>query len=117
DEHENDGQVYLVGEECLQVYLKQSNGKCPIQQHDHCEFVKNQTLRQQVSDLFVTCPRQYNLKKNQLKEEHENECNYKGNISEISRDYCEEDFCKINMIKIYNPLFNFNQFLYYVFAQ
>ncbi|ETO16567.1 hypothetical protein RFI_20772, partial [Reticulomyxa filosa] len=47
NEHKNAGQVYLVGEECLQVYLKQSNGKCPIQQHDHCEFIKNKSLIQQ----------------------------------------------------------------------
>ncbi|ETO35226.1 hypothetical protein RFI_01848 [Reticulomyxa filosa] len=33
DEHENSEQAYLVGEECLQTYLKQNNGKCPIQQH------------------------------------------------------------------------------------
>ncbi|ETO30957.1 hypothetical protein RFI_06162 [Reticulomyxa filosa] len=38
DEHENADQVYLVGEQCLQSYLKQNNGKCPIQQHDHCKF-------------------------------------------------------------------------------
>ncbi|ETO05535.1 hypothetical protein RFI_31861, partial [Reticulomyxa filosa] len=47
DKHENAGQVYLIGEECLQIYLKQSNGKCPIQQHDNCEFVKSKSSRQQ----------------------------------------------------------------------
>ncbi|ETO24505.1 hypothetical protein RFI_12652 [Reticulomyxa filosa] len=47
DEHENAEQVHLVGEECLQMYLKQNNDKCPIQQHDHCEFSKSKTLRQQ----------------------------------------------------------------------
>ncbi|ETO00601.1 hypothetical protein RFI_36839, partial [Reticulomyxa filosa] len=52
DEHENTEQVYLAGEECLQMYLKQNNGKCPIQQHDHCEFVKNKSLIKQVSDLL-----------------------------------------------------------------
>ncbi|ETO34434.1 hypothetical protein RFI_02660, partial [Reticulomyxa filosa] len=41
DEHENAGQVYLFGEECLQSYLKQNNGKCPIQQHEYCEFSKS----------------------------------------------------------------------------
>ncbi|ETO00783.1 hypothetical protein RFI_36657, partial [Reticulomyxa filosa] len=50
--HENAEQMYLVGEECLQMYLKQSNGKCPIEQHDHCEFVKNKSLTQQISDLL-----------------------------------------------------------------
>ncbi|ETO34654.1 hypothetical protein RFI_02435 [Reticulomyxa filosa] len=31
---QNAEQVYLFGEECLQKHLKQSNGKCPIQQHN-----------------------------------------------------------------------------------
>ncbi|ETO14672.1 hypothetical protein RFI_22698, partial [Reticulomyxa filosa] len=52
NEHENAEQAYLFGEKCLQSYLKQSNGKCPIQQHDHCEFSKNKIIRQQVSDLL-----------------------------------------------------------------
>ncbi|ETO09120.1 hypothetical protein RFI_28269, partial [Reticulomyxa filosa] len=46
DEHENAEQVYLFGEECLQSYLKQNNDKCPIQQHEHCEFSKSKVTRQ-----------------------------------------------------------------------
>ncbi|ETO28796.1 hypothetical protein RFI_08330, partial [Reticulomyxa filosa] len=61
---------------------KQNNGKCPIQQHEHYEFSKN---------LLVICPRQYDLKKKQSKEgtilkekeEHENQCNYKGKIKKM----------------------------------
>ncbi|ETO01620.1 hypothetical protein RFI_35820, partial [Reticulomyxa filosa] len=52
DEHETADQVYLVGEQCLQNYLKQNNGKCPIQQHDHCEFSQNKTVRKSVSELL-----------------------------------------------------------------
>ncbi|ETO15343.1 hypothetical protein RFI_22021 [Reticulomyxa filosa] len=94
DEHENIETTYVIGEECLQRYLKQSNGKCPIGQHDHCEFSKSKIARQQVSDLLVICPRQYDLQKRQSKEGtntgekgwHGNEtsqCNYKGKIREI----------------------------------
>ncbi|ETN97933.1 hypothetical protein RFI_39589, partial [Reticulomyxa filosa] len=93
DEHENAEQIYLAGEECLQIYLKQSNGKCPIQQHDNCEFVKNESLIQQVSDLLVTCPRQYDLKK----KEHENECNYKGKICEM-KDHLDNS-CQLISIR------------------
>ncbi|ETO03134.1 hypothetical protein RFI_34276 [Reticulomyxa filosa] len=75
------------------MYLKQSNGKCPIQQHNHCEFVKNKSLRQQVSDLLVTCPRQYDLKK----KEHENECNYKEKISEM-KDHLDNS-CQLISIR------------------
>ncbi|ETN98806.1 hypothetical protein RFI_38681 [Reticulomyxa filosa] len=35
--------VYLFEEECLQKYLKQSNGKCPIQQHNIIANLKNNT--------------------------------------------------------------------------
>ncbi|ETO11328.1 hypothetical protein RFI_26049, partial [Reticulomyxa filosa] len=72
-------------------------GKCPIQQHDHCEFVKDKSLRQQVSDLLVTCPRQYDLKKNQSKEEHENECNYKRKIGEM-KDHLDNS-CRLISIQ------------------
>ncbi|ETO01945.1 hypothetical protein RFI_35494 [Reticulomyxa filosa] len=54
DEHENAEQVYF--------YLEQNNGKCPIQQHEHCEFSKSKVTRQQVSELLVIYPRQYDLK-------------------------------------------------------
>ncbi|ETO33618.1 hypothetical protein RFI_03483 [Reticulomyxa filosa] len=105
DEHENAEQVYLFGEECLQKYLKQSNGKCPIQQHDHCEFIKSKSLRQQVSDLLVICPRQYDLKKNKLKEgtitgekeERGNQCSYKGKIKEM-KDHLDKS-CQLTSIQ------------------
>ncbi|ETO18423.1 hypothetical protein RFI_18842, partial [Reticulomyxa filosa] len=105
DEHENAEQVYLFGEECLQSYLKQSNGKCPIQQHDHCEFVKNKSSRQQISDLLVICPRQYDLKKKQSKEgtilgekqEQEKQCSYKGKIKEM-KDHLDKS-CQLISIQ------------------
>ncbi|ETN97149.1 hypothetical protein RFI_40382, partial [Reticulomyxa filosa] len=55
-------------EECLQKYLKQNNGKCPIQQHAHCEFSQNKAVRKLVSELLVICPRQFDLKKGQSNE-------------------------------------------------
>ncbi|ETO33722.1 hypothetical protein RFI_03383, partial [Reticulomyxa filosa] len=99
NDHENVEQAYLAGEECLQTYLKQNNEKCPIGQHDHCEFSKSKITRQQVSDLLVICPRQYDMQKEQSNEgiktgekgECENEsnwnltsqCNFKGKIKEM----------------------------------
>ncbi|ETO12391.1 hypothetical protein RFI_24985 [Reticulomyxa filosa] len=71
NEHKNAGQVYLVGEECLQVYLKQN--------------------------LLVICHRQYDLKKDQSKEEHENECNYKGKICEM-KDHLDNS-CRLISIR------------------
>ncbi|ETO06621.1 hypothetical protein RFI_30771 [Reticulomyxa filosa] len=68
DEHENADQVYLVGEQCLQNYLKQNNEKCPIEQHEYCEFSQSRSMRKLVSELLVICPRQFDLKKRQLNE-------------------------------------------------
>ncbi|ETO11706.1 hypothetical protein RFI_25670 [Reticulomyxa filosa] len=69
NEHENTRQVYLVGEKCLQTYLKQSNDKCPIQQHDHSkEWTK---LGE--------------------KEGHEDECNYKGKIRRTKKNELESN--------------------------
>ncbi|ETN99734.1 hypothetical protein RFI_37733, partial [Reticulomyxa filosa] len=93
------------GEECLQSYLKQNNDKCPIQQHEHCEFSKSKVARQQVSELLVICPRQYDLKKRQSKEgtilgkkeEHENQCSYKGKIKEM-KDHLDKS-CQLISIQ------------------
>ncbi|ETN99862.1 hypothetical protein RFI_37605, partial [Reticulomyxa filosa] len=105
-EHENIEQAHLVGEECLQMYLKQSNEKCPINN-------TNTTIRQQVSELLVICPRQYDMKQRQLKEgtvpgeeeEHENQsnwnskgqCNYKGKIKEM-KDHLDKS-CQLISIQ------------------
>ncbi|ETO05775.1 hypothetical protein RFI_31621, partial [Reticulomyxa filosa] len=96
DKHENVDQVYLVGEECLQKYLKQNNGKCPIQQHDYCKFSQSRSMAKVVSELSVICPQQFELKKNESNEEikseeHWNEsnlnsktgCNYEGKIKDL----------------------------------
>ncbi|ETO00780.1 hypothetical protein RFI_36660, partial [Reticulomyxa filosa] len=113
NEHENSEQAYLFGEECLQNYLNQNNGKCPIGQHEHCEFSKNKSLRQQILDLLVICPRQYDLQNKKLnqetntgeKEGHKNEsnwnlinqCNYKGKIKEI-KDHLDKS-CELISIQ------------------
>ncbi|ETN99204.1 hypothetical protein RFI_38277, partial [Reticulomyxa filosa] len=113
NEHENSEQAYLVGEECLQEYLNQNSGKCPIGQHKHCEFSKNKSLRQQVLDLLVICPRQYDLQKKQSNQETNtgekegyknelnwnliNQCNYKGKIKEI-KDHLDKS-CELISIQ------------------
>ncbi|ETO31253.1 hypothetical protein RFI_05867 [Reticulomyxa filosa] len=82
-------------------------GKCPIQQYDHCEFVKSKSSRQEVLGLLVTCHRQYDLKQRQLrewiksreKEECENECNYKGKRSEM-KDHLDNSYRLISTQKI-----------------
>ncbi|ETO00729.1 hypothetical protein RFI_36710 [Reticulomyxa filosa] len=99
DEHENAEHVYLVGGECLEKYLEQNNGKCPIEQHSNCRSLQNKIVRKFVSELLVICPRQFELKKRGLNEEikseekkHGNEldlksdCDYEGKIKELKDD-------------------------------
>ncbi|ETN97856.1 hypothetical protein RFI_39670, partial [Reticulomyxa filosa] len=35
--------------------------KCPIEQHDSCEYSKNRLAQQEISSLIVMCPRQYQM--------------------------------------------------------
>ncbi|ETO03547.1 Serine/Threonine protein kinase, partial [Reticulomyxa filosa] len=98
-EDESVEHAYLYGEECLQTYLKQNDGKCPIHQRNCFNHSKSKTVRKMVSELLVICPRQYDLNKKQPsegtnsgeKEEQENgtdwnlknQCNYRGAIKEM----------------------------------
>ncbi|ETO30363.1 viral A-type inclusion protein [Reticulomyxa filosa] len=54
---------------------------------------------QQVSNLLITCYRQYDLKKNQSKEGniYENKCNYKGKISKM-KDHLDNS-CRLISIR------------------
>ncbi|ETO20633.1 viral A-type inclusion protein [Reticulomyxa filosa] len=117
NEHEKADQVYLVGEECLQNYLKQNNEKCPIQQHDRCEFSQGKAVRKLVSELLVICPRQFDLNKRQSNkgikfgEDEENwsklnpnsnsknncNCNYKGKMKDL-KDHMDKS-CNLIPIK------------------
>ncbi|ETO00619.1 hypothetical protein RFI_36821, partial [Reticulomyxa filosa] len=90
DEHENFEQIFLIGEECLRQYLQQSNRKCPVGQHDHCEFFKSKTARQSVSELLVMCPRQYKSnedlqlsERTKTREDEKSICRFKGEIKEV----------------------------------
>ncbi|ETO08057.1 hypothetical protein RFI_29333, partial [Reticulomyxa filosa] len=66
DEHEEEEQAYLFGEECLENYLKNNNNKCPIQQHDVCKFYKNRTARKQIEHLLaVNCQQSNYIAENQ----------------------------------------------------
>ncbi|ETO20632.1 keratin, type II cytoskeletal 1-like isoform 6 [Reticulomyxa filosa] len=104
DEHETADQVYLIGEQCLQKYLKQNNGKCPIQQHDYCEFSQNKTVRKSVSELLDN-----QMKGQNQKEDGENwsesnsnlknncNCNYKGKMKDL-KDHLDNS-CNLIPIK------------------
>ncbi|ETO30667.1 hypothetical protein RFI_06453 [Reticulomyxa filosa] len=125
DEHEKADQVYLVGEQCLQNYLKQNNGKCPIEQHDNCEFSQVKTARKFASELLVICPRQFDLKREQLNEgtklggeegescdesnsKNNYNCNFKGKMKDL-KDHLDNS-CKLIPTKQSIPYESTNQF-------
>ncbi|ETO02557.1 hypothetical protein RFI_34861 [Reticulomyxa filosa] len=58
-EHENLSDAVVVGEYCLKQYLKKNTNRCPVGQHDNCTYVNVAILRNQINDLKVICPRQY----------------------------------------------------------
>ncbi|ETO01594.1 hypothetical protein RFI_35845, partial [Reticulomyxa filosa] len=75
DEHKNVDQIYLVGEQCLQNYLKENNEKYPIQQHGHCEF--SQSRRQPNEGVKF--------------EEDEGNCNFKGKMKDL-KDHLDKSY-------------------------
>ncbi|ETO05275.1 hypothetical protein RFI_32119, partial [Reticulomyxa filosa] len=60
-EHESNDEVFVVGESCLQKYLKENNGRCPISNHTSCEYQKSVSVRKQISKMAIYCPKQQQI--------------------------------------------------------
>ncbi|ETO34407.1 hypothetical protein RFI_02689, partial [Reticulomyxa filosa] len=58
-QHEDMKEALIVGEYCLQQYLKSNSNSCPIQPHENPIFLKSRAVQQHVGDLIVVCPLQY----------------------------------------------------------
>ncbi|ETO06196.1 hypothetical protein RFI_31200, partial [Reticulomyxa filosa] len=52
-QHEDMKEALIVGEYCLQQYLKSNSNSCPIQSHENPIFLKNKAVQQHVGDLIV----------------------------------------------------------------
>ncbi|ETO14133.1 hypothetical protein RFI_23236 [Reticulomyxa filosa] len=91
-QHTNEKMV-IVGEDCLHQYLRENGQSCPIQKHSNCQYFKNTIIEQQIDNLSVICPRQYQFlvqgkKHNELDFRNEMDeskfiCKYKGPIRDI----------------------------------
>ncbi|ETO35055.1 hypothetical protein RFI_02019 [Reticulomyxa filosa] len=82
-QHEDMKELLVVGEYCLQQYLKSNSNSCPIQSHENPNFLRNKALQQQVSDLIVLCPLQYGNDQRGEITERSKVCNFKGKIREL----------------------------------
>ncbi|ETO24770.1 protein kinase [Reticulomyxa filosa] len=95
-QHEEMDECLIVGEDCLQHYLSESNNACPISPHEDCQHSKSRSLQWQVSALSVMCPREFkrnlqtsngNGNGNGNEEEGQTKgkviCNFNGKIKEL----------------------------------
>ncbi|ETO06742.1 hypothetical protein RFI_30650, partial [Reticulomyxa filosa] len=57
-DHEEDENIYVYGKQCLLRYLESNNGKCPINNHDDCEYLPLKHVQDYVEELLWICPRQ-----------------------------------------------------------
>src|SRR5580698_8138153 len=50
-QHKNNEEGMIVGNHCLQQYLKNNNHHCPSQQHRGCQYSENKVVQQQIERL------------------------------------------------------------------
>ncbi|ETO28421.1 serine/threonine protein kinase [Reticulomyxa filosa] len=128
NEHEDHKDTLLVGEQCLMKYLHKHNNQCPIGKHGLCSYVKGRAVRRIVSELKITCPRQFinhfnqnannRTKEGNIITEVEHVCKFKGNPEEM-KEHLENTCplkplgCKFKEFGCHDILsdFNFEQHL------
>ncbi|ETO24180.1 WD repeat-containing protein [Reticulomyxa filosa] len=85
-QHENVGDVLIVGEDCLKEFFRKNNGACPIQLHNNCRYSKTKLSQIFIDDLQVICSRQFqqDLKISKQSEMIETiRCNFKGKLKNL----------------------------------
>ncbi|ETO25236.1 WD-40 repeat protein [Reticulomyxa filosa] len=93
----------VIGEQCLLKYLNENNNKCPIGDHNNCNYIKGQTARNCINELRVICPRQF---KNEIKKPIE--CKFKRfGCNDILCNFNIEKHLQSGMDKHFNLLLNY----------
>ncbi|ETO12471.1 WD-40 repeat-containing protein [Reticulomyxa filosa] len=118
DEHDNQEDTLVIGEQCLMKYLKENNDQCPIGKHSTCDYVKGRTARKFVCELKVICPRQFMKYPNQREENEakegdtpmEDSCAFKGKINEVKEHL--ENTCSLKTLECIFKKFGCNESLY-----
>ncbi|ETO20701.1 hypothetical protein RFI_16516, partial [Reticulomyxa filosa] len=114
-QHEQMDELLIVGEDCLNQYLKDHNNSCPIAPHANCKYSRNRALQRLVGDLTVMCPRQCMQGGQQTGNETEGEsetsgiirCNFQGKLKELN-DHLSND-CSLKAIDCWFKPFGCNQ--------
>ncbi|ETO15095.1 hypothetical protein RFI_22270 [Reticulomyxa filosa] len=92
DQHKDMKQVLVAGECCLEQFLGSSDDTCPVQAHCGCAYNKTNPMQQQIDDLMVTCPRQFeqSVKSPRINENEQMPeknmtmaCNFKGKMKDL----------------------------------
>ncbi|ETO08622.1 hypothetical protein RFI_28766 [Reticulomyxa filosa] len=97
DEHEDEKEVFVVGESCLKRHLKENDHLCPIQQHKECSSKTSKTVQRQIDNLQVICPLQYERTQRMQVEKMEiiKACEFEGKIKDV-RDHLDKCPLKSN---------------------
>ncbi|ETO16542.1 hypothetical protein RFI_20797, partial [Reticulomyxa filosa] len=58
-QHKDSDEALIVGEKCLQLFLKKNKECCPIQPNHNCQYLKAKMPRNYIDKLQVICLRQF----------------------------------------------------------
>ncbi|ETO12076.1 WD-40 repeat protein [Reticulomyxa filosa] len=98
-QHQNLYEPLIVGENCLKQFLSNNQNTCPVRYHIGCVYSQSKKIQQQIDALKITCPLQFEQKK------EENEkilCNFKGKMNELSNHLDNE--CPLKLLNCwYQP--------------
>ncbi|ETO08241.1 WD-40 repeat protein [Reticulomyxa filosa] len=112
-QHASMDESLIVGEHCMELFLKNNNNSCPIQSHDNCLYSRDNTARRYIGDLSVICIRQFEQEsKTSNKTENEGEapgeikCNFKGKLKNLYGHLNNE--CPLQLINCWFKPFGCN---------
>ncbi len=60
DNHQDDMELPVYCEGCIQSYMAKNNNQCPCSHHPNATYHRNRALRKQISSLEVICPNSEN---------------------------------------------------------
>ncbi|ETO36974.1 WD-40 repeat-containing protein [Reticulomyxa filosa] len=102
-EHTNLEGLLIVGEDCLAQFLSNNNNSCPVQSHKNCQYHKIKSMKRQILDLNVVCPRQFQYDLRMIDDGHEEGkppgtavCDFKGKLEQLNEHL--EKSCSLRLL-------------------
>ncbi|ETO08071.1 ribosome assembly protein 4 (RSA4), partial [Reticulomyxa filosa] len=85
----HNNQPLIAGKYCLSTHLQNNNGKCPVGNHDGCNYHQSQTLQNQINEFDVLCLTQFeqyilDIADEKKEKENRNVCGFKGKIGNMN---------------------------------